>query len=84
MVAVIPGPRLDSREGPVTAVEFLDHQPAMIERAHVIHSDPAILGGTPVFVGTRVPAQSYSIIWKALRRWMSFCANSHQLRMSKP
>lgn len=24
----------------------------------VIHSDPAILGGTPVFVGTRVPAQN--------------------------
>jgi len=24
----------------------------------VVHSDPAILGGTPVFVGTRVPVQS--------------------------
>ena len=24
----------------------------------VIHSDPEILGGTPVFVGTRVPAKS--------------------------
>ena len=24
----------------------------------VMHSDPEILGGTPVFVGTRVPAQS--------------------------
>ena len=24
----------------------------------VIHSDPSILGGTPVFVGTRVPAQT--------------------------
>ena len=24
----------------------------------VVHSDPEILGGTPVFVGTRVPAQS--------------------------
>jgi uncharacterized protein (DUF433 family) len=24
----------------------------------VIHSDPDIVGGTPVFVGTRVPAQS--------------------------
>jgi uncharacterized protein (DUF433 family) len=30
----------------------------MIDRARVIHSDPDILGGTPVFVGTRVPAQS--------------------------
>ncbi len=25
---------------------------------HVIHSDPEILGGTPVFVGTRVPLQN--------------------------
>ncbi len=24
----------------------------------VLHSDPNILGGTPVFVGTRVPVQS--------------------------
>lgn len=24
----------------------------------VVHSDPEILGGTPVFVGTRVPLQS--------------------------
>lgn len=30
----------------------------MSERARIIHSDPQILGGTPVFVGTRVPAQS--------------------------
>jgi uncharacterized protein (DUF433 family) len=30
----------------------------MIAPTNVIHSDPAILGGTPVFVGTRVPAQS--------------------------
>lgn len=30
----------------------------MIARTDVIHTDPDILGGTPVFVGTRVPAQS--------------------------
>lgn len=24
----------------------------------IVHSDPAILGGTPVFVGTRVPLQN--------------------------
>ena len=30
----------------------------MIQRAAVVHSDPEILGGTPVFVGTRVPAQT--------------------------
>ena len=27
-------------------------------RQSVIHSDPEILGGTPVFIGTRVPAQT--------------------------
>ena len=27
-------------------------------QARVIHSDPEILGGTPVFVGTRVPVQN--------------------------
>lgn len=27
-------------------------------KASVVHSDPQILGGTPVFVGTRVPVQS--------------------------
>jgi uncharacterized protein (DUF433 family) len=27
-------------------------------QAAVVHSDPKILGGTPVFVGTRVPVQS--------------------------
>ena len=30
----------------------------MINKASIIHSDPEILGGTPVFVGTRVPVQS--------------------------
>ncbi len=30
----------------------------MPPRPPVIHSDPEILGGTPVFVGTRVPAQA--------------------------
>ena len=27
-------------------------------KQHVIHSDPEILGGTPVFVGTRVPLRN--------------------------
>jgi uncharacterized protein (DUF433 family) len=31
---------------------------AMTELTQLVHSDPEILGGTPVFVGTRVPAQS--------------------------
>ena len=30
----------------------------MDERKPVVHSDPEILGGTPVFVGTRVPLRN--------------------------
>jgi uncharacterized protein (DUF433 family) len=30
----------------------------MAKRDAVIHSDPEILGGTPVFVGTRVPLKN--------------------------
>ena len=30
----------------------------MTDTARVVHSDPEILGGTPVFVGTRVPVQA--------------------------
>jgi len=30
----------------------------MVNKPKVIHSDPEILGGTPVFVGTRVPVQN--------------------------
>jgi uncharacterized protein (DUF433 family) len=30
----------------------------MAPKSVVVHSDPKILSGTPVFVGTRVPAQS--------------------------
>ena len=30
----------------------------MTSKSNVVHSDPEILGGTPVFVGTRVPAQT--------------------------
>jgi uncharacterized protein (DUF433 family) len=28
------------------------------ELSQIVHSDPDILGGTPVFVGTRVPVRS--------------------------
>jgi uncharacterized protein (DUF433 family) len=31
---------------------------AMVPSLAVVHSDPDILGGTPVFVGTRVPVAS--------------------------
>jgi uncharacterized protein (DUF433 family) len=30
----------------------------MSKAGPVVHSDPEILGGTPVFVGTRVPVQN--------------------------
>lgn len=30
----------------------------MSTNSRVVHSDPDIMGGTPVFVGTRVPLQS--------------------------
>jgi len=29
-----------------------------MKQSSVVHSDPDILGGTPVFVGTRVPVQA--------------------------
>jgi uncharacterized protein (DUF433 family) len=37
------------------ALESKRKRPDMRSTATVIHSDPEILGGTPVFVGTRVP-----------------------------
>jgi len=30
----------------------------MTQRRAIVHSDPEILGGTPVFVGTRVPVKA--------------------------
>jgi uncharacterized protein (DUF433 family) len=30
----------------------------MTENTTVVHSDPDILGGTPVFIGTRVPVRT--------------------------
>jgi len=30
----------------------------MMQRRAVVHSDPEILGGTPVFIGTRVPVKA--------------------------
>jgi len=30
----------------------------MISRSHIVHTDPDILGGTLVFVGTRVPIKT--------------------------
>jgi uncharacterized protein (DUF433 family) len=33
-------------------------KPGAVKPSSVVHSDPEILGGTPVFVGTRVPVQA--------------------------
>ncbi|HLF09124.1 MAG TPA: DUF433 domain-containing protein [Dehalococcoidia bacterium] len=30
----------------------------MAQKSAAVHSDPEMLGGTPVFIGTRVPVQS--------------------------
>jgi uncharacterized protein (DUF433 family) len=35
-----------------------DPRPIALPSGSVVHSDPEILGGTPVFVGTRVPVQT--------------------------
>ena len=32
--------------------------PSVMDPKQIIHSDPEIVSGTPVFVGTRVPAQA--------------------------
>ena len=32
--------------------------PTEMDPKQIVHSDPEILGGTPVFVGTRVPVQA--------------------------
>lgn len=34
-----------------------DIRPTALPDGSVVHSDPEILGGVPVFVGTRVPVQ---------------------------
>lgn len=36
-----------------------DSRPVALADGSVVHSDPEILSGTPVFVGTRVPVQTF-------------------------
>ena len=36
-----------------------DSRPVALPDGGVVHSDPEILSGTPVFVGTRVPVQTF-------------------------
>jgi uncharacterized protein (DUF433 family) len=35
-----------------------EDRPVALADGSVVHTDPEILGGTPVFVGTRVPVQA--------------------------
>jgi uncharacterized protein (DUF433 family) len=37
---------------------MMHKEPSMLAKDQVIHSDPDILGGTPVFAGTRVPIRT--------------------------
>jgi uncharacterized protein (DUF433 family) len=37
---------------------ILNHVMTMQDLKGIVHSDPEIMGGTPVFVGTRVPLQN--------------------------
>ena len=55
------GLRLDSSAGQGTEAcqnKQVYWPPSMTRLSDIVHSDPDILGGTPVFVGTRVPIQS--------------------------
>lgn len=44
--------------GTQASVRAYTQQTGMAERFPGVHSDPEILGGTPVFVGTRVPVRA--------------------------
>jgi|SRR3954453_6451727 uncharacterized protein (DUF433 family) len=44
--------------GPRAGPAYTCFRIAMPNTSRIVHSDPDILGGTPVFVGTRVPVKS--------------------------
>jgi len=46
------------RVSPVGDTILQEGERPMEDLARVVHSDPEILGGTPVFVGTRVPLRN--------------------------
>jgi uncharacterized protein (DUF433 family) len=48
---------LGSAGRPITTV-YIQNSVESMEREQIFHRDPEILGGTPVFVGTRVPVES--------------------------
>lgn len=39
--------------------EFVMKIQAMLDRQGIVHTDPEIMSGVPVFVGTRVPLQTF-------------------------
>jgi uncharacterized protein (DUF433 family) len=43
-----------------------------MKESSVVHSDPDILGGTPVFVRTRVPVQSFIDYIEGGHSWHGF------------
>ncbi len=50
----------------------------------VVHSDPEVLGGAPVFVGTRVPVQSLFDYLEGARRWTNFSASFPRSSANRP
>ena len=50
----------------------------------VVHSDPEILGGTPVFVGTRVPVQSLFDYLEGGDTLTSSSGNFHLFSANRP
>ena len=50
----------------------------------IIHCDPDIQGGVPVFHGTRVPVKNLFDYLEAATPLTSFCAHSPQCHGSKP
>jgi uncharacterized protein (DUF433 family) len=50
----------------------------MTQLGDIVKSDPEILGGTPVFVGTRVPVQSLFDYLKGATPW------THSFVSSRP
>ena len=57
-----------------TAIYSREVEP-MPQRVAVVHSDPNIMGGIPVFVGTRVPVQSLFDYLEGGDTLMSFCGS---------
>ena len=53
-----PKPQLANRNDGTRTLEFTRMEHSSNPPNPVVHCDPGILGGTPVFVGTRVPLRN--------------------------